>query len=97
MKTFAEAVGLLFAIVLVVWGCLIWFAQPNQKPVIACKPLYIFTSGVEKTGSAAASATQDTKSPATITVHDATTNRVMPLQDRVAIGCLRFTDRLFNK
>lgn len=100
MKAFGEAVGLLIALLVLVWAALIYFAWPDQKPVIACKPILVLTGGVETTASAAASAQKSSTSANTEhapRVTDSATGRTLLLSDRIALGCLRFTDRLFNK
>lgn len=100
MKAFGEAVGLLFAIVALLWGALIYYAGPDQKPIIACKPALFMASGLQTTAAAASSANASSQSPNsahTTRVTDSGTGREIPIADRIALGCLRFTDRLFNK
>lgn len=100
MKAFGEAVGLFFAIVVILWAALIYFADPNQKPIIACKPVLLAAGGLQTTAAAASSASANSQAPTqnhTARVTDSGTGRVIPLADRLALGCLRFTDRLFNK
>lgn len=100
MKAFGEAVGLIFAFVALLWGALIYFAGPDQKPIIACKPALVLTSGLQTTAAAASSANAGSQAPNsahTPRVTDSGTGREVPLADRIALGCLRFTDRLFNK
>lgn len=100
MKAFGEAVGLVVAILAIVWGALIWTASPDRKPVFACYPVYFFSTGVQTTGAAAASANASStgaNASHTPTARDEATGRTMSLSDRVTLGCLRFTDRLFNR
>ncbi|MDT8992852.1 hypothetical protein RQP54_18405 [Curvibacter sp. APW13] len=100
MKAFGEAVGLIVAFVALLWGALIYYAGPDQKPIIACKPLLVMTSGLQTTAAAASSAnsgSQASNAAHIPKVNDSGIGREVPLADRVALGCLRFTDRLFNK
>lgn len=100
MKVFGEAIGLLIIIVALIWSVVIYIAEPARKPIIACKPLYLFSAGAQTTGAAAASASESSRAPNAAhvaTAKDANTGAVMPVADRITLGCLRFTDRLFNR
>ena len=99
MKAFGEAVGLLLAVVVIAWGTLVWYTEPQRKPVVACRPVYWFSSGVQTTSAAAVASTASGSAPSLSQapqVSDDATGRAMPVADRVALACLRFTDRLFN-
>ena len=100
MKAFGEAIGLLLVILILIWIALIYYASPDKKPILACKPLLVMTSGLQTTAAAASSAnagSQASTDSHKARVTDPNTGRVLPFADRVALGCLRFTDRLFNK
>ena len=100
MKAFGEAVGLLLAIVAIAWGTMIWFSEPERKPVVACSPLYWFSSGIQTTSAAAASTSASSTAPNSAHaphVRDNATGRAMPVSDRVTLACLRFADRLWNR
>lgn len=100
LKVFGEALGLLVIIAALIWGSVIYIAEPVKKPIIACKPLYLFSAGARTTGAAAASANELSRAPTAAhvaTAKDANTGTIMALADRLTLGCLRFTDRLFNR
>lgn len=100
MKAFGEAVGLLIAVAAMIWFGLIYYANPDQKPIIACKPVLVAGTGLQTTAAAANSTQQNSQAPNsahTARVSDANTGRELAFADRIALGCLRFTDRLFNK
>lgn len=100
MKAFGEAVGLIIALVVIVWGMLIHYATPDQKPVIACKPVLFLTGGLQNTVAAASSTNSSSTAPTNahvVRLKDADTGRTLTMADRAALTCLRFTDRLINK
>ena len=100
MKAFGEAVGLIIALVVLVWASLIYFAYPDVKPVVACKPLLLVASGLQTTAAAASSTnanSADKNSRYVARTVDSTTGLNLTVADRAALACLRFTDRLFNK
>lgn len=99
LKAFGEAVGLLIVIAVIIWASLIYIAEPAKKPIIACNPLYLFSAGAQNTGAAAVSANESSRAPNAAhvaTAKDSATGQVLPVADRLTLGCLRFTDRLFN-
>lgn len=100
MKAFGEAVGLLLAIAVICWVVVTWMSPADRKPVVACKPLYWLASGLQRGSAAAVSTTAASGAPNAAhapQARDAATGRQMPVSDRLALGCLRFTDRLFNR
>lgn len=90
----------MLAIAAISWAMVIWVSPAERKPVIACQPLYWFSAGLQTGSAAASSASASSGAPNAAHVplaRDAATGRTMPVSDRAALACLRFTDRVFNR
>ncbi|WP_031572078.1 MULTISPECIES: hypothetical protein [Acidithiobacillus] len=82
MRAVSEWLGLLFAVLAVIYAFSIWQAAPDYRPIEACRPV-IFATGIisDLTGAASAQVGSDTEN----------------WMGDINNGCLSYTYNLFVK